>query len=876
MTKYTPAMQQYIDIKKQCFDCILFFRMGDFYETFFEDAKICSKVLDLVLTSKNKDSDNPIPMSWIPYHSADKYIPKLINHWYKVAIAEQMTDPVPWKIVERKISQIITPWTFIQEEKKTFTYMLAVSFEPIKNWYDFHIAWWDFALGEYRTKSFQNIENMQKFIQMINPIEVIIDIEFPSKDEFIQLIKKYQNCLISISDVPHRYEEYLLNNCKIQTLASYWKALEEGKWQTVALLFSYLQTTQQKLLTNISRITLHNVENTVLLDDVTLKNLEIFSSSYEGSEKYSLIWILDNTKTSGWSRLLRYILANPINNLDQLNQRLNHIQWYFDNEHDTHKIHYQLWNVSDIPKTISNLLYKKLLASWFVKIRSTLRLFFEQDFILKELKRVWLDDNLEKSIKDFYNNISKTIKDDEDFNDEMNFIRDEVDPEIDRLRKIAFHSDNLLLEYQQLLAEITKISNVKVKFILNQWYFIEITNKDIEQFESKLLEYKNNNSDNNKFELIRRNTLKWWQRFTSPYLDNLQESILEAKSQLIKQEFSRLAHLQQEMAMIIEDLTSFSSLISWLDLFISQALLAKQYNFNKPELDKNNHIEIIEWRHPVIEKYLPSEQQFIPNTLTFWAYDDFLHIVTWPNMWGKSTYLRQNALIVLMAHCGLFVPAKKANIWLIDALFARVWSGDVIAKNQSTFMTEMIEVANILNNATEKSFVIFDELGRWTSTYDWLALTKAILEHIVHTIKVKTLIATHYHELIQLEWSLEWVKNFSVSVYETDKEVVFMKKIIEWWASKSYWLDVAKLAGISSTILDKAKENLKLLEENKTAQDSKSNLGWQRLLSLDNNLQINDHKYDKIRTLIQSYDINNMTPLQALQLLEKLKDQIQK
>lgn len=867
MIVYTPAMQQYIDIKKQCADCILFFRMGDFYETFFEDAKICSKVLDLVLTSKNKNSENPIPMAWIPYHSADKYIPKLINNWYKVAIAEQITDPIPGKIVERKITQIITPWTFIQETKKSFTYMLAVSFEPVKTWYNFHIAWWDFALGEYWTKSFASIEDMQKFILIINPVEVIVDIEFPDKDELNKLIKQYQNILISISDVPHRYEEYLIENCKIQTLSSYGKAVEEWRWQTLALLFSYLQTTQQTSLTNIYRIAFHSTDNMVLLDEVTLKNLEIFSSSYEGSEKYSLIGVLDNTKTSGWSRLLRFILMNPINNFDQLNYRLNHIEWYKNHEQETYRIHNQLNSVCDISKTMSNLLYRKLLPSGFVKLRSTLRLFFEQNDMLEQLIRIWLDEETKKTVEDFYNNIKNTIKDDDDFADDINFIRDGVDKKIDELREVAFHSDKLLLDYQQFLSEITGISNVKVRFILNQWYFIEITNKDIQQFESRIIEYKENNPDKTKSDLIRRNTLKWAQRFTSPYLDRLQEDILDAKDQLVKQEFNRLAYLQQEMAMIIEAMTNFASFISWLDLFSSQALIAKQYSYQKPILNENNQIEIIEWRHPVIEQFLPQEQQFIPNTLTFWNHDDFLHIITWPNMWGKSTYLRQNALIVLMAHCGLFVPAKQANIWLVDALFARIWSGDLIAKNQSTFMTEMIEVANILNNATEKSFIIFDELGRWTSTYDWLALTKAILEYIVQKIKTKTLIATHYHELIQLEWQLNGVKNYSVSVYETDKEVVFMKKITPWGASKSYWLDVAKLAGISQVIIDRAKENLKELETNKI------------LLSKSDNLFVptvptKDPRYEKIKSLIESYDINNMTPLQALQLLAKIKGEI--
>jgi DNA mismatch repair protein MutS len=704
---------------------------------------------------------------------------------------------------------------------------------------------------------------------MIRPVEVIVDIDFPDKDSLVKLLNSYQNYLVSLADVPHRYEEYLLENLKIQTLASYGKAVEEGRGQALALLFYYVQRNQQISLANISRIALHSTDKAVLLDEVTLKNLEIFSSSYEGSEKYSLIWILDTTKTSGWSRLLRLILANPINDLDQLHFRLQHIEYYGDNQDILHQLRTLLGEIVDIPKIVSNLLYRKLLASWFIKLRSTLRIVFKNSLFIEHLELIGLSQTTKNMIHQFYTVLENTLQDDEQFSDEINFIRDGVDLEIDRLRKIAFHSDNLLLEYQQFLAQITWISNVKVKFIINQWYFIEITNKDIEQFEEKLQWYKEQHPEDMQSDLIRRNTLKWGHRFTSPYLDHLQQDILDARAQLIKQEFSRLAHLQQEMGMIVQDLTEFASQISWLDVFSSQAMLARQYSYVKPTILEDHRIEIVEGRHPVIEKFLPLDQHFIPNTLHFWNQDDFLHIITGPNMGGKSTYLRQNALIVLMAHCGLFVPAQQATIWLVDALFARVWSGDVIAKNQSTFMTEMIEVANILHNATDKSFVIFDELWRGTSTYDWLALTKAILEYIVQHIKAKTLIATHYHELIQLEHSLHWVKNYSVSVYETDKEVIFMKKIVAWWASKSYGLDVAQLAGISQVIINRAKDNLQVLETTKKDFSKAQSSMFQNTLSTPM-----DPQYEKMKSLLKSYDINSITPLQALQLLAKIKEEI--
>lgn len=885
--QYTPAMQQYIDIKKQNPDCILFFRIWDFYETFWEDAKICSKVLDILLTSKNKDSESPIPLAGIPYHSIDKYIPKLIHHGYKIAIAEQMTDPVPGKIVERQITKIITPGTFIQESKKNSTYTLALCFSPQKDNHNYHIARGDFSLGEYWTKSFYDIQDVQKFAWIINPVELILDIDLPDQNDIANLMKQYLNCLISVSDKPYNEDEYLINQCKIQTLASYGKAIESGRKSALALLFNYLETTQKTNLTNISRIALHSNNSLVLLDEVTIKNLEIFSSSYEWSEKYSLIGTLDNTKTAGWSRLLRHILANPVNNFDEINRRLSHIDYYLSNDHEAKTIHYIFSHIADIQKIISNLLYKKLLPSGFMKLRAILRTLFykdweEIDIIKNELIRIWLSNQTLESVSDFYNTLQDILKDDDDFSDDVNFVRDGVDNDIDELRKIAFHSDSLLINYQQILSEITGTNNVKVKFIINQWYFIEITNKDIEWFEAKLKEYLDSkNIDNNldqeeneeakKYQLYRRNTLKWWQRYSSRYLDNLQEDILEARQKLVKQEFITLNQLKNKLESIIGIIAEFSEHLAWLDVFVSHSILSKENQYIKPSIILDNQLNIVGARHPVIEKFLPIDQQFIENDLI--QNSSNIHIITWPNMWGKSTYLRQNALIVLMAHCGLFVPAQKAEIWLVDAIFARVWSGDVIAKNQSTFMTEMIEVSNILNNATEKSFIIFDELGRWTSTYDWLALTKAILEYITTDVKAKTLIATHYHELIALEWQLPWVKNYSVTVYETDREVVFMKKISPGWASKSYGLDVAKLAGISQKIIEKAKYNLEHLESNGFPPQL-TKREWQNEALFAPTPIPNDPKFEKIKALLWSFDINNMTPLQALQLLSKVKEEI--
>lgn len=864
-------MRQYVDIKKKHSDCILFFRLGDFYEVFFEDAKLCSKLLDLVLTSKNRNKPNPIPMAWIPYHSSEKYIKKLINYGYKVAIAEQMTTPVPGQIVEREVVSIITPGTYLSDENKWFSYIVALYSQTYKDWTNYHISWWDFSIGEYITKSFRSVEEMQKFVCQLNPSEIIFDINFLEKSEIQNNLKKSLNSLISLYEVPFNPEEYVLQQIRIQTLSSFGTALENWRLNAFALLINYIKNTQKSDLYNIVKVSFHQTDKKVLLDDITIKNLEIFSSSYESNEKYSLFGVINTTKTPGWSRLLYHILANPINDIDKLRTRLSHIEYYQNNMPLTQEIHKTLSYMSDIPRLLTRVIYKKTLPTLFVKIRFVLWLFFKDinNNLITEIERLGLTLDDKNKIQNIFILLNNILKEDEEVNDTINFIKDGYNSTIDDLRSIAYRSDDLLMQYQQDLVNLTGVSNIKLKFIMHQWYFLEITNKDIEKFELKLNSIKNEwiLGEEEKYSIERRNTLIGSQRYTSVYLEKIQNKILSAKEELISAEFKLLTEIKEKLTEVIISFNEFYHKISWLDIYTSHALLARDNKFIKPEIKKENTINIKLWRHPVIEKYLEDNQHFIPNDLNIWESNSFLHIITGPNMGGKSTFLRQNALIVLMAHCGLFVPANEAKIGLVDWIFARVGSGDVIAKNQSTFMTEMIEVSNILNNATKNSFIIFDELGRWTSTYDWLALTKAILEYVAKEIKAKTLIATHYHELIKLEWSLTWAKNYSVCVYETEKEVIFMKKIVKWWANKSYWLDVAKLAGISQNIINQAKKNLEQLETSKNLIHTNKQQLW-----LDFEVKVkNDPRFEKIKQIIKTLNINEITPLQALQILSKIQ-----
>jgi len=859
MSEHTPAMQQYINLKKENPDCILFFRVWDFYETFFEDAEITSKNLDLLLTSKNKKSDNPIPMAWIPHHSSEKYIQKLIDKWFKVAIAEQTTQPQPWKIVEREVVEIYTPWTYIQNSANKFNYLLSISIRNNKNWEKYHIARWDFSIWEYTTKSFVKPEDLQNFISVIQPTEIIFDIENLDHKSILNPIKQTQNTLCSFFETPTNTEIFITEYCEIQTISTFGKALLSGRIFAFGLLLNYIKNTKKQKYT-IVKITHHENSNNVIFDNTSIKNLEIFVSNYELNEKQSLFWVINNCKTSIWSRILRHILTNPTQNTETINFRLNQIEKYLSEYENTKSINKIIWQIWDINKIISNILYRKPHPYNFLKLRKSIDLLVNNSFLIIEIKRLWFKEQNRDKIVRIYTDLLNAIKNDEEITWEINFIKDWYNEEIDKTKNIVFNSDKLLIQYQQELSQFLWLPNIKIKYIKNQWYFIEATNKDNKEIEKKINELYE------KFGLIRSSSLKWAQRYSANFLENIEQEIILSREKLAEQELEILNIIRKRIESEIKYFNELSDKIWWLDIFTSNAILSKEKNYCKPKFINKNWIYIEDWRHPVIEEFLPKEDKFIANSLKIWENSDWeIQIITWPNMWWKSTYLRQNAIIILLSHCWLFVPAKKAIMQVSDWIFARIWSWDIIAKNQSTFMTEMIEVANILNNSSKNSFIIFDELWRWTSTYDWLAITKAILEHIDQNIWAKTLIATHYHELINLSKTSERITNYSVSVYENEKDVVFMKKIVAGWASKSYWIDVAKLAWINSSIIQNARTNLQELETQKNKQLTKP------LFLVDEKKGSQNIQLEKIKNILKSFEINNITPIQAIQILETIK-----
>jgi len=523
---------------------------------------------------------------------------------------------------------------------------------------------------------------------------------------------------------------------------------------------------------------------------------------------------------------------------------------------------------------LTSLVYKVPHYQSFMRIRSTLHtLLYGGNGKGCQEELLAIDKELKiNNLTALHTLLEEAIKPDDELGNNVDeYIRTSYDPTVDELRKLVHHADQILLQYHQQLINHLDTSEVKIIFVSNQWYMIEVTPKNINLIESRKVEW------DEYFDFERRQTLKTGQRYSTPYLDQLQIELLWAKDKLAKQEFLILKDLQVQITSEYHHLAQLAEAVAYLDVYTSMGIFAKQHQYCQPTITSTSWCDILQGRHPVIEAQLGVMDSFIPNDLKI---DNAIHLITGPNMGGKSTFLRQHALIVLMAHCGLFVPAREAKIWLVDGIFARIGSGDIIAKNQSTFMTEMIEVANIINNATKHSFVIFDELGRWTSTYDGLSLTRAIIEYFATQIQCKVLVATHYHELIALADQYDNIHNFHVGVYESDHDVIFLKKVLPGGMEKSYGLEVARLAGIARPILEKAKEYLKsytspsvpLLDRKRDAHKEESpsllgeGLGW----GLYDGIEA--ARLQKILTLLDTADINTMTPIQAMQLLIKMME----
>lgn len=619
--KLTPMLQQYFDLKKLHPECLLFFRVGDFYETYFEDAELLHQKLDFALTDKSKNKDGSIKMAGIPHFSLEKYLPRLLSFGFKIAVAEQMNDPIPGKLVQREITQIITPGTYIQEGEKQFNYLFALTHQETKEGLHFHVAWGDFTIGEYWTKSFATLAEVQKWVLTLKATELIIDVDFPDKETVSRPLQQYVNGLISIYEIPSDPELFLRSLCNIQTLASFGQATQPGRLQAITLLLNYLKHTQINSLKNINKISYHAQTSRVLMDEITIKNLEIFASSYEQNEKYSLCGVLDTTVTHAGSRLLKHRLLNPINDLALLKARATHIARYQEHP-STMQLLQALRGTSDISKLVSSILYKKLIPTPFIKLRTTLKVLFDPqeplfDLFQTELTNLGLLEEEHQQLTTLLKRLEQALQGDEQISFPTDYVADGYDAEIDELRKVAYHSDEALLDYQQMLVKASGVPHVKLKFVMNQGYFIELTSKDAATFvhQTQLALQNAEEADKAKLQVLHRQTLKGNLRYISPYLEELQANILSAKDQLAQQEYRILEDLREQISAASAALFALATTIAQLDLSASHAIFARDHRYVQPLLTQEASLQIKAGRHPVIETFLPPDQPFIPNDL---------------------------------------------------------------------------------------------------------------------------------------------------------------------------------------------------------------------------------------------------------------------
>ncbi|BAI81619.1 DNA mismatch repair ATPase MutS [Deferribacter desulfuricans SSM1] len=843
--KLTPMMKQYYEVKEKYPDCIIFFRMGDFYEMFDDDAIDASKILGIALTSRNKNDDNPIPMCGVPYHSYQTYLDKLISAGKKVAICEQLEDPATAKgIVKRGVIRVVTPATVIEEESiKSADFNFLLSFYYTNNTY--FIALIDTSTGDLFISETKNIFSV---IDKWDPKEIIGNKDLNIKNVNFQLL--------NYSTFEKTVKMTIFDHFNIQSFTSI--GIDNTN-NAIPIYFALKYLDSLLLDVTLKKPVYLNLNDELYLDSIAVNTLELVKNQRDGSVKNTLFQVLNFCKTALGERLLKFTLLRPLRDLNKIKYRQNVVEAFIFDQELKNNIQNLLKNVYDIERIASRLSAKRANARDLVWLKNSIKVLPEikaylinsNDPILKEFGEQF--DNLE----DIYELIDKSIVDDPPLQITAGgIIKTGFNNHIDELKKVKDDSTTLLARIEQKEREKTGITNLKVKYNKVFGYYIEVSKSHL----SKVPDY-----------FIRKQTLVNAERFITDELKELEVKILEAESKLTELEYQQFIEIREKVEKEIERIRSQANKIALLDMLLSFSEAAIRYEYTKPHINDSNEIKIIEGRHPVIEQTM--NEPFVPNDIFINTEKDRLLIITGPNMAGKSTYLRMTALITILAHTGSFVPAKEANIGLVDRIFTRIGASDNLAKGESTFMVEMVETANILNNATEKSLIILDEIGRGTSTYDGLSIAWAVAEYISKYIKAKTLFATHYHELTDIALTTYGVKNYTIEVREWNDEVIFLRKIIPGSADRSYGIHVAKLAGLPEEVINRANEILATLEKNEFSIDGSPKLAKKSEVVIREPVLIfEDHP---VIEELRNIDINNMTPLEALNTLAKLKGMLE-
>ncbi|MCL2739850.1 MAG: DNA mismatch repair protein MutS [Oscillospiraceae bacterium] len=794
-----PMMRQYYDIKKEYPHAILFYRLGDFYEMFFDDALEASAFLGLTLTGRACGLPDKAPMCGVPYHSADTYINRLVEGGYKVAICEQLEEAVGGKLVERDVTRVITAGTVTNEnslENKANNYLVSVySFGSVAS-----VSAVDVTTGILFCTEIWGARGFSELLSEVlryNPKEVLIDSAFPQKDKFIAQIKL--NSEASITELESKYYDSFTAEMLIsKQFGTKNEKFGQGAVCVVGSILRYLDDTQRTSLPHISEIHFYSSSEFMQVDYSSRKNLELTETLRDGKRKGSLLWVLDRTVTSMGGRMLRSWLDKPLIDGHKIGLRQEAVREFYNNLMLTDDFRDLAKTIGDIERLNSKIVTKRANGRDCLAIANSIQ-YLPQ--LLKLLEP--LDSEIARGIKaefddlaDLYKLISDSIEEDAPaVVREGGIFKKGYNPQLDIYRKAAEDSTGWLAELEERERERTGIEKLKVAYNSVAGFYIEV---------SKV---------NSKFvpeDYIRKATLTNAERYITPELKEIEGTVLGAKDKRERLEYELFLEFLTQLSNYQSRVLKMASEIASLDCLAALAKVAYENNFTCPKICDNNIIEIKNGRHPIVEKYVPTGG-FIAND-TYLDSEQRINIITGPNMAGKSTYMRQVALIIILAQIGSFVPAESASIGIVDKIFTRVGASDDLASGQSTFMVEMTEVANILENATEKSFVILDEIGRGTSTYDGLAIAQAVVEHIAREIRAKTIFATHYHELTVLEGSVDGVKNYCVSAEKRDGEIIFLRKVVPGGADESFGIEVAKLAGVSAEVVERARMIVEELE----------------------------------------------------------------
>lgn len=868
-----------METKSQYQDCILFYRLGDFYEMFFDDALTASRELEITLTGKNCGQEERAPMCGVPYHAVESYLNKLVSKGYKVAICEQVEDPKTAKgIVKREVVRIVTPGTNLDtqalDESKN-NYIMCIVY--IADRYGVSVA--DITTGDYFVTEIEDSAKLMDEIYRFSPSEIICNEAFYMSGMDLDGMRDRLGITIYSLDAWYFDDavcrQKLLDHFKVSSFAGLGLADYDCGVISAGALLQYLLETQKNDLSNLTHITPYTSGKYMMLDSSTRRNLELCETLREKQKRGSLLWVLDKTKTAMGARTLRKYVEQPLIDKKEIEKRLDAVQELKDQAISREELREYLSPVYDLERLIMKITYGSANPRDLTAFRTSLEMLPPIRYILQDMQSELLKSITEDldPLEDLCSLIASAIREEPPIAmKEGNIIRDGYNEEVDKLRRAKSDGKDWLAKLENDEREKTGIKNLRIKYNKVFGYYLEVTNS----YKDLVPEY-----------YTRKQTLANAERYITPELKELEDMILGAEDKLYALEYELYTEVRETIAAEVERIQQTAKAVAALDVFASLALVAERNNYVRPKINEKGVIDIKEGRHPVVERMIPNDM-FISNDTYL---DDKKHrisIITGPNMAGKSTYMRQTALIALMAQVGSFVPAKSANIGISDRIFTRVGASDDLASGQSTFMVEMTEVANILRNATSKSLLILDEIGRGTSTFDGLSIAWAVVEYISDSrlLGAKTLFATHYHELTELEGKIENVNNYCIAVKEKGDDIVFLRKIVKGGADKSYGIQVAKLAGVPDLVINRAKEIVEELSEgdittrvSEIAVKDKVSKKKPKVKKYDEvdiaQMSLFDTvKDDDVLEELKNLDVGNMTPIDALNTIYRLQNKL--